>query len=145
MHERVIEESIIIDAAPEQIFDVLATPSRHQEIDGSTSIKGVLSGPDRLFLGAKFGMSMKLLLPYHITNEVVEFEENKCIAWRHFGKHVWRYVLREVEPKKTEVTEYFDYQHAVFPLALELMGAPTRNRIAMVDTLKNLKDRAEEK
>jgi hypothetical protein len=43
-------------------------------------LKGELRAPERLYLGASFGMKMKLITPYYIKNQVVEFEENRSIA-----------------------------------------------------------------
>ncbi len=74
---------ITIDAPASVIFDLLASPAAHQRFDGSGSVLGVISGPDRLFLGATFGMAMKIKVPYRIKNTVVEFEENKKITWCH--------------------------------------------------------------
>ncbi len=86
----------VIAAPPEKIFDVLADPSQHPVIDGSGTVKHTRGEePSRLALGTKFGMSMRLGIPYAITNTVVEFDENRLIAWRHFGGHRWRY---ELEP-----------------------------------------------
>ena len=50
----------LIAAPAAAIFDLLADPSRHQEIDGSGTVKGTPEGSQRLALGSKFGMSMKM-------------------------------------------------------------------------------------
>jgi hypothetical protein len=42
-------------------------------MDGSGMVKGVIKGPAQLYLGAKFGMKMKLGIPYVIKNQVIEF------------------------------------------------------------------------
>jgi len=42
-NERVKAARIIIDAPAAKIFDLLANPSRHKEIDGSNTIRGKLS------------------------------------------------------------------------------------------------------
>ena len=102
-----VSASRVIPAPPEQIFELLADPRQHHVIDGSGMVQGAASGPERLSLGATFGMSMKLGIPYRITNKVVEFEEGKRIAWRHFGRHRWRYELEPVDGG-TRVTETFD-------------------------------------
>jgi uncharacterized protein YndB with AHSA1/START domain len=99
---------ITIDAPASVIFDLLASPAAHQRFDGSGSVKGAISGPDRLFLGATFGMAMKIKVPYRIKNTVVEFEENKKITWCHLMKWTWSYELQAVAPNKTIVTESFD-------------------------------------
>lgn len=99
---------IEIDAPAEKIFSYLADPHAHSLFDGSATVKSVISGPERLFLGARFGMNMKIKIGYRITNEVVEFQESKLIAWRHLMKWVWRYELVDLGGGKTQVSEYFD-------------------------------------
>ena len=43
-------------------------------------------------------------MPYRISSTVMEFVENRLIAWAHFGKHRWRYELELVEDRAaTEV------------------------------------------
>jgi hypothetical protein len=101
-----------IKAPAEIIFDLIADPRNHQKIDGSGMLKGELKAPERLYLGAKFGMKMKFIIPYLIKNQVVEFEENKSIAWRHLMHNVWRYELIEIDPKTTLVIQTWDGRKA---------------------------------
>ena len=110
--DKIVSRTRQIAAPAAAIFDLLADPARHVEIDGSDSVQAVRpSGPDRLSLGAKFGMDMKFadFIPYRISNEVVEFVENERIAWRHFGHHVWRYELEAIDSGTTKVTESFEW------------------------------------
>jgi hypothetical protein len=101
--------------------------------------KSLAETPPRLTLGAKFGMSMKLGVPYKITNTVVEFEEGKQIAWRHFGGHIWRYILEPVgDGSQTKVTEQFDGNASKMPFALKLQKAHIRNKKSIEKTLDNL-------
>ena len=96
----------VIAAPPEKIFDLLADPRRHRDIDGSGTVHEAKDAPERLALGSTFGMSMKLGIPYSMTNTVVEFEENRRIAWeprlsvkmfQRFGGRIWRYELEPVD------------------------------------------------
>jgi uncharacterized protein YndB with AHSA1/START domain len=87
MSSRSVSRSAVVAATPEQVFDLLADPRQHPELDGSGSVRGALGGPARLGPGARFGMRMHLGVPYVIRNQVVEFEEGRRIAWRHFGRH----------------------------------------------------------
>ena len=97
MSERVVSVSRVIKASPEAIFDVLADPARHAEIDGSGMVQKLHGESNRLALGSKFGMDMKMgILPYRMTNTVVEFEPDRLIAWQHFFHHRWRYELEPV-------------------------------------------------
>ncbi|ROR92747.1 SRPBCC family protein [Nocardioides aurantiacus] len=144
-HPRVVTDSIEVQAPPSVVFDLLADPRQHPRIDGSGSLRGSISGPDRLTQGAHFGMDMRLFgLPYKIRNTVVELEEDRRIAWRHFGGHRWRYVL-EPTARGTRVTESFDYsRYGLLPrLFVELAGFPERNRRGIAGTLVELKKAAE--
>lgn len=141
--KKIVGSSRIVKATPGEIFDLLADPSRHPEIDGSGSVKKAqTSAPSRLSLGAKFGMDMKIGMPYKITNEVVEFVENERIAWRHFGGHIWRYVLRPVDGG-TEVTEQFDWNGSKSPVVLKVTGSIAKNEKSIVATLERLAARFE--
>jgi uncharacterized protein YndB with AHSA1/START domain len=127
-----------VPAPAEAIFELLSDPSAHQLFDGSGSVRGAsTTTPERLTLGSKFGMRMRIGVPYRITNEVVEFDEPRLIAWRHLGGHVWRYVL-EPSDGGTTVTEEFDWRPARSALALRAMRAPTRNRESIEATLDRL-------
>lgn len=139
---RQVSHSIVVEAAPATVFDLLADPAQHPRFDGSGSVKAALSAPPRLYLGAKFGMRMHLLVPYVISNKVVEYAEDARIGWRHVGRHVWRYELEPVEGKHgpaTKVTETFDYAPAPAAFLYERIGIPERNGRSIVATLKRLK------
>lgn len=134
---RTVSVTRVIRASPQAIFDVLASPARHGEIDGSGSVRQARGPAQRLALGSRFRMDMRLGVPYRITNEVVEFDEGRRIAWRHWGGHIWRY---ELEPTNggTSVTESFDWSTSLLPQFLELVGYPRRNRRAIEATLERL-------
>ena len=99
---------ITIQAPTAKIFDLLANPASHRLFDGSGTIQGAISGPERLFLGAEFGMAMKIKVPYRVKNTVVAFEENKKITWCHLMKWTWCYELVDLGNGQTQVTESFD-------------------------------------
>lgn len=134
---------IVINAPAQHLFDLVADPSRHAEFDGSGTVQGRLSGPDRLSPGATFGMDMRMGFPYRITNTVEEFDEPTVIAWRHLGRHRWRYEFRALNESTTEVTETFDGSTALFPPALRLINAYDNNQKAILATLVRLKALAE--
>ena len=134
MKVRSVSVTRVIDAAPQAIFDLLADPRRHGELDGSGSVRAVRDSPERLSLGATFQMSMKIVVDYRVTNTVVVFNEPTAIAWHHFAQFVWRYDLAPV-PGGTRVTESFNYDR---PWAFVIIALrwPERNRRAMHGTLE---------
>lgn len=135
---RVLSHSIFVPAPANEIFNLLADPRRHSEIDGSNSVKDAQNdAPTRLSLNAKFGMKMQIGVPYKMTNTVVEFEENSRIAWRHIGGHIWRYILEPTEGGTT-VTEQFDWNKAKSPLILEITRRAQNNGVNIEKTLKKL-------
>jgi uncharacterized protein YndB with AHSA1/START domain len=143
---RLVSASTTIDAPPEVVFAIVADPRQHPRIDGSGSVRGLVTGPERLARGDTFGVSMRLFgVRYHISNRVVELEPDRLIAWRHFGAHRWRYRLEPTPEGRTRVTETFDYTRygPLWATVLRLAGFPRRNRRGITATLARLKDAAE--
>jgi len=104
----------VIAAPANAIFDVLADPAKHKLIDGSGMLQG--STARRLALGSTFGMGMHMFVSYSTVNRVVEFEENRRIAWktgptgmvgRVLAGRTWRYELEPVAGG-TRVRESWD-------------------------------------
>ena len=127
-----------ISASPQEVFDLLADPHMHKVFDGSGTVRDPHGKyPARLSLGAKFGMNMRIVLPYPMTNTVVEFEEGRRIGWRHFGGHVWRYVLTP-EGNGTRLREEFDYSTNRSRPMLKAMNAVERNEQSILTTLDNI-------
>lgn len=139
---RQVSTERVIPAERQALFDIVADPAMHPVIDGSDSVKALREGaPPRLELGATFGMDMDRGARYRIENRVVEFEEGRLIAWRHFHGHRWRYGFEDVEGG-TRVTETFDWSRARSKLSLELLGFPRRNLEGMRATLARLEQLA---
>ena len=136
---------ITINAPTALIFDMIADPQMHAQFDGSGTVQRQIKGPQRLSMGATFGMAMRIGFPYTITNTVEEFEEPRRIAWRHLGRHRWRYELEARDESTTVVTETFDGSTAIFPPALKLINAYEYNQKAILKSLVRLKVLAEEK
>jgi len=138
----------VIDATPEAIFALLADPSRHHEIDGSGTVNDAKNTAERVKLGDEFGMAMKHGISYSTHNVVVEFDDNRRIAWQHTtagpigtilgSGALWRY---ELEPlaEGTRVRESWDISRVRFfkPL-LRLDRARQDTRKSMEKTLENI-------
>jgi uncharacterized protein YndB with AHSA1/START domain len=136
---RTVSATTVVAAPPEAVFALLANPHRHHEFDGSGTVQRAVSGPERLALGDRFGMAMKIKLPYRITNRVVEFEPDRRIGWCHAAKAVWRYELEAV-PGGTRITETFDYGGSPVAKGMELLGFPKGNAKSIRDTLRRLRE-----
>lgn len=141
----------VIDATPSAIFDILASPYRHQEIDGSSQLQGDVRGPDRLGTGLAFSMGMRQArLGYRTRNEVTEFVENELIAWRSYGVikgrrviggQTWRFLLTPYQGS-TRVRHEYDWKAANLGFALGVLGYPARAEKAMRMTLQRLEHAA---
>jgi uncharacterized protein YndB with AHSA1/START domain len=136
----------VIAAPAKRIFDVLADPSRHPELDGSGTVQKVEAGaPARLSLGAKFGMGMRMGMPYQMVNTVTEFEENRRIAWSpkpangigaSLVGRIWRYELEPVAGG-TRVRETWDISREALRYVLRYVAAG-RVRDSMTKSLERL-------
>ncbi len=123
MSKQLFTASRVVPAAPEEIFALLADPARHVEMDGSGTVQRLVAGRGPMQLGSEFTMAMKAFgFPYRITSTVVEYEENRRIAWCHLVKNRWRYELEPTEGG-TRVTESADYTCTRFrPLTMRLIN-----------------------
>jgi len=132
------KSQLVINAPAKKIFDFISMPGNHPLMDGSGMVKNKLSGPKRLYLGAKFGMRMRLGIPYLIKNQVIEYQDNKSIAWQHLLQNVWRYELQEIDANTTLVIESWDGRKARSKWWVSDAGkwVPT----AMAKTLVKLKE-----
>ncbi|WP_226370204.1 SRPBCC family protein [Pseudonocardia oceani] len=134
---RTVTSSVVVAAPAAEVFALLANPHRHHEFDGSGTVRGATSGPERLALGDRFGMDMKMRLPYRITNRVVEFEQDRLIGWCHPARAIWRYELEPVDGG-TRVTETFDFTGSPVARGIELFGMHKGNAKSIRDTLRRL-------
>src|ERR1700722_3226844 len=113
----VVSVDRVINAPAAALFAVVADATRHPEIDGSGQLVKAKDGaPHELAMGSTFGMSMKMGLPYSMSNTVVEFGQDRRIAWRtvqagplgrFLGGRIWRYEFEPVDGG-TKVTESWD-------------------------------------
>lgn len=133
-----VSATAVVDADPAAVFDYLRRPVNHAAISGDRTVQGNLVGPPALSLGDRFGMSMKIVLPYQVTSKVVEFDQDRLIAWCHLSGHRWRWELEPAGPGRTRVTETFDLSTARLPIALRLMGLPAGHRGNVAKSVANL-------
>ena len=145
----VVSVQRVIPATPDAVFDLLADPDRHHDIDGSGTVVAAKEGSQRLALGSRFGMSMKMGLPYSMVSEVIEFDEGRRIAWqtrgptrlgRYVGGRIWRYVLEPVEGG-TLVTESWDITREAAvtrPMVRRGAGQTEKNMAATLERIEDV-------
>jgi hypothetical protein len=120
-----------IGAPADEIFAILASPARHQDFDGSESLRGVAS--DAMITGVGEVFVMRMYYPhigdYEMNNHVVEYERDRRIGWEpeagrghpdaaadsadpaRWGQR-WSYQLTPDGPDATMVTEIYDCSQA---------------------------------
>ena len=136
----------VIAAPPEAIFAFLVDPRKHREIDGSGTVRDAKGEPQTLELGSTFGMSMKMGLPYSMESTVIEYEQNRLIAWqthgptrigKYVGGRIWRYELEPVDGG-TKVSESWDIrQESALTRPIVRKGAE-KTRKDMAATLERI-------
>jgi hypothetical protein len=132
-----VSASRVIAADAQRLFDIVADPTLHHVIDGSGSVKGTRGGSRKLALGDKFTTSMRIGVPYLISNKVVEYVEGERIAWAHLGGWRWRYEFESVEGG-TKVTETFDWGPSKAGAYINFMKWPAKNQRSIEATLSRL-------
>ena len=150
---------IVVEAGPQQVsrqvevaapaaelYELVANPRRHAELDGSGTVVSNIKAPDALVVGSKFSTRMKMLgVPYRLTSTVTALTPHELVEWRHPLGHRWRWKFESLSPTLTRVTETFDYRDAgALKKKLkyyERMGFAKANAAGIESTLARLSDR----
>ncbi len=138
---RKISRSAEVNAPAAEIFEIVADPARHGELDGSGTVKSTVSGPQRLSQGARFSVNMKQYgAPYRITSVVTDFADGQVVEWQHPLGHRWRWELTPLSDDVTRVTETFDFSRlgGVKAGGLKLSGSLKKNAAGIEATLRQL-------
>lgn len=137
----------VIPASPERIWALVADPRRHKDINGNDTVRDAFDVPEKLSLGATFGMNMDFGGDYTMVNTVIEYDEPRRIAWqarppadsarwRHmFGGRIWRYELEPVDGG-TRVRESWDLTQEGFKFLV--IGYRKKTRANMQKTLERI-------
>lgn len=141
-----ISRSALVRAPAAELFDLVADPRRHGELDGSGTVRDTVSGPERLSQGSAFSVNMRRFgVPYRITSTVTAFEDGRLVEWRHPVGHRWRWEFTPGPDGSTLVTETFDYSRAGGGKAkiiyFHLIRAPKDNASGIEATLAKLQAR----
>ena len=148
--------SLRICAPAHDIFQVLASPGRHPEFDGSEMLRGAVSNTVISGVGDVFVMKMYYseIGDYEMNNHVVEYEQDRRIGWEpeagrghpntaagssepaRWGQR-WSYQLTPDGPDATIVTEIYDCSTAPEEERVEMENGKIWAG-AMAETLERL-------
>jgi hypothetical protein len=128
-----------ISAPAHEIFQILANPARHLDLDGSRMLRGAVTTSMITGVGDVFVMRMyySRLGDYEMNNHVVEFEPDRRITWEPVAGrghpdadpqspvsprwgHRWGFELTPDGPGATIVTEIYDCSRAPAEERLEI-------------------------
>jgi len=140
-----VSRTVEVQAPAAELFELLADPRRHGEVDGSGTVLDAVKAPQRLSQGASFSVGMKQYgVPYRITSKVTQFADGKVIEWRHPMGHRWRWEFAPLTGSSTRVTETFDYSRVpgVVARMFGLFGVPKQNADGIEKTLSGLQARS---
>ncbi|GAA1127581.1 hypothetical protein GCM10009670_19600 [Citricoccus alkalitolerans] len=107
---RQVSYRIRVQAPAAELWQILANPHRHHEVDGSATVQYTKSGPSLVSVGNQFSVAMKMMgIPYTMKLVVTAADENELVEWQHPGGHRWRWQFEDQGDGSTVVTETFDY------------------------------------
>jgi uncharacterized protein YndB with AHSA1/START domain len=143
---KVVSASREIAAPADKIFELIADPSLQPRWDGNDNLSEAPAGQRVHAVGDVFTMTISQGSVR--DNHVVEFEEDRLIAWRPAepGKtppgHLWRL---ELEPmgSRTRVTHTYDWSELTDEKRLPRARATTSDKLlASIDRLAALAERS---
>src|SRR2546430_896894 len=110
---RVVCASREIAASAERIFELIVDPVQQPRWDGNDNLAEAPAGQRVCALGEVFIMTTT---KGHVReNHVVEFDEDRRIAWRPAEPnqdppgHLWRWELEPIDSTRTRVTHTYDW------------------------------------
>jgi hypothetical protein len=87
-----VSRSILVHASAAELFEIVADPRRHSEVDGSGTVQATVRGPGRLSEGDRFSVNMRQRgFAYRITSKVTKLSSGRLIEWRHPVGLRWRW------------------------------------------------------
>jgi hypothetical protein len=121
-----VSETRDIDASATRIFSILSDPAMHPEVDGTGMLRSAVDNSPIAAVGDVFYIDMVHwnLGNYVMANHVVEFEQDRLIAWEpvvysyekpEYQSSVgqpalrqWGWKLEPLSDDRTQVTEFFE-------------------------------------
>ncbi len=154
-----IEESIHVDATPEEVWRLVTDVRRHPEYAGPKSITKVIDFDDTLHVGARWIAHEKFgPQKFDSPSEVTTWEPGHEFGWASFppmkeanrgdgGRVLWSYTVTP-EPDGTRLTHHMQVLPAAKGAWVQktmnvVLRLPTQQRRGIHTTLTNIKSTAE--
>jgi uncharacterized protein YndB with AHSA1/START domain len=140
---RVVSASREIAASAHRIFELIADPSQQPQWDGNDNLAEAEPGQRVRGVGDVF--TMTLTIGSIRENHVVEFEEDRRIAWlpsesgRRPPGHLWRWELEALDETRTRVIHTYDWSQLTDTNRLPRARRTTPDRLqASIDRLAEI-------
>jgi uncharacterized protein YndB with AHSA1/START domain len=140
---RVVSASREISAAAGAIFELIADPAQQPRWDGNDNLAE--APPDQRVHAIGEVFTMVLTGGAVRENHVVEFEEDRRMAWKPAEPgsptpgHLWRWELDPIDPSTTQVTHTYDWTELTDEGRIERARATTMDRLrASLDRLADV-------
>lgn len=131
---RRVSASREVAATPDQIFEMIADPSRQPAWDGNEHLAEATRGQRVRSLGDVFKMT--LTMGSIRENHVVEFVEGRLIAWKPAEPgqkpvgHLWRWEVDPIDDEHSNVTHTYDWTNLHDETRFQRARATTSTRLA---------------
>lgn len=140
---QVVSAGRIIAADAGRIFELIADPAQQPRWDGNENLAEAPAGQRIRGTGEVF--TMTLTNGKVRENHIVEFDEDRRIAWRPASPgqapagHLWRWELEPINSAQTRVTHTYDWTQLTDEARFERARATTADKLrASLDRLATL-------
>jgi uncharacterized protein YndB with AHSA1/START domain len=142
--ERRIEVSRVLEASAARVFEFLANPANHPQLDTSGMVRSSASQVPITAVGDVFVMNMRNQMKgdHQVENHVIVFERCRAIGWapaepgRKPAGHTWVWRMTPVIEGRTSVSHIYDWSE--FTPREMLPYLPVLNRDQLQTSLDRL-------
>lgn len=142
--DRQVSRRAVVNAPASELYQLVANPHKHGELDGGGTVGANVSGPEHLTVGDEFTTHMKQFgMSYRTTSTVTQAEPNRVIEWKLGIGQTWRWEFEALDDTTTRVTETWDIREipGIAATVMKLGGMYGRNAKGIESTLRKLQSR----
>lgn len=142
--DKQVSRTAVVNAPASELYELVANPHRHHELDGSGTVGQNISGAEEMTVGETFSTHMKQFgMKYRTTSTVTQAEKDKVLEWQLGLGQKWRWEFEPLGPDQTSVTETWDIREipGVAAFGMRVTGMFNRNGDGIEETLRKLQAR----